>query len=102
MRILPRRRHGHDRRHVSTDTELKTLSESFDLSVSVIVLTLNEEMNLPACLDSVRKLTGGVVVVDAGSSDRTRSIASEFGATVVEHPFETHSRQWFWALENVP
>jgi glycosyltransferase involved in cell wall biosynthesis len=43
-----------------------------------------------------------VFVVDAGSTDRTREIAAEFGATVVEHPFETHASQWRWAVENLP
>ena len=80
---------------------MKILPDQSKFSVSVIILTLNEEMNLSACLESVRQLTGGVVVVDAGSFDRTRSIAAEFGATVVEHPFQTHSQQWLWALENV-
>jgi hypothetical protein len=28
--------------------------------------------------------------------------AKRAGATVVEHPFETHARQWAWALQNLP
>ena len=73
-----------------------------DCPISVVVLTLNEEANLPSCLASVCGWAAEVFVVDAGSVDRTREIAGEFGATVVEHPFETHASQWRWALENLP
>jgi glycosyltransferase involved in cell wall biosynthesis len=43
-----------------------------------------------------------IVVVDSGSTDRTREIAGEFGAVVLEHPFVSHSQQWAWALDNLP
>jgi len=71
-------------------------------SLSVVVLTLNEEANLPRCLASVRGCARDIFVVDAGSSDRTRQIARDFGAVFVEHPFETHATQWRWALANLP
>jgi glycosyltransferase involved in cell wall biosynthesis len=70
--------------------------------VTVVVLTLNEELNLSACLASVRAFSHQVFVVDAGSSDRTCDIAKEFGAVVVQHAFETHAAQWRWALEHLP
>jgi glycosyltransferase involved in cell wall biosynthesis len=70
--------------------------------VSVVILALNEEGNLPLCLGSVFEWAHEIFVVDAGSCDRTTAIAKEFGARVVEHPFETHSAQWRWALENLP
>jgi glycosyltransferase involved in cell wall biosynthesis len=70
--------------------------------LSILILTLNEEMNLPFCLESLRGLDAEVVVVDSGSSDQTKEIARRFGARVVEHPFETQARQINWALDNVP
>ena len=69
---------------------------------SVVVLTFNEERNLAACLDSVAGWAAEIFVVDSGSTDRTVAIAREFGAEVVTHPFETHARQWRWALETLP
>jgi glycosyltransferase involved in cell wall biosynthesis len=45
---------------------------------------------------------GELFVVDSGSTDATRAIAERYGATVVEHPFETHARQWLWALGHLP
>jgi glycosyltransferase involved in cell wall biosynthesis len=70
--------------------------------VTLVVLTFNEERNLPACLENAAGWAADIVVVDSGSTDRTAAIAKDHGARVVEHPFETHSRQWQWALANVP
>ena len=39
--------------------------------VTVIVLTKNEEVNLPDCLESVKGFAKRVVVVDSGSTDKT-------------------------------
>jgi glycosyltransferase involved in cell wall biosynthesis len=72
------------------------------LPVTVIVLTFNEARNLGACLDSVTGWATGVCVVDSGSSDETQAIARGRGALVVEHAFETHARQWQWALASLP
>ncbi len=69
--------------------------------LAVIVPTLNEELNLPECLDSVC-WANQVFVVDSFSSDRTVEIAHAKGAKLVQHAFETYSRQKNWALENLP
>jgi len=72
------------------------------LPISVIVPTYNEERNLGACLESIRDWAGEIFVVDSGSTDHTLDIAKSYGAHIVEHPFETHARQWHWALEKLP
>jgi len=71
-------------------------------SIAAVVLTLNEEMNLPICLDSLKGWCKQIFVVDSGSTDRTVAIAREAGAQVVVHAFETHAKQWNWALQTVP
>ncbi len=48
------------------------------------MIVKNEENNLPACLRSVAGLFDEIVVVDTGSTDRTREIAAEFGARVFD------------------
>ncbi len=50
--------------------------------LSVILITLDEEQRLPACLASVRGLADEIVVVDTGSRDRTVEIAQRAGARV--------------------
>ncbi len=67
--------------------------------VSVLVLTLNEESNLPDCLASAA-WSDDVHVVDSGSRDATVEIARRFGAKVYLHPFENFSAQRNWALRN--
>jgi glycosyltransferase involved in cell wall biosynthesis len=67
-----------------------------------MVLTRDEELNLEACLKSVAGWLGEVWVVDSGSTDSTLTIARQFDAKVIEHPFTTHAQQWAWALQHVP
>ncbi len=70
--------------------------------VSVIVLAYNEEANLPDCLESLKHLDCEVLVVDSGSTDGTREIARQAGASVFEHPFETYGAQRNWAQNHLP
>jgi glycosyltransferase involved in cell wall biosynthesis len=70
-------------------------------AVSVLVLTLNEELHLRDCLESVR-WSDDVHVVDSGSTDRTQEIARATGAQVHVHPFENFSAQRNWALRHAP
>ena len=65
---------------------------------SAVILTHNEEDNLGPCLASLAGWVAEVFVVDSGSTDATCAIAERHGARVLEHPFETHARQWLWAL----
>jgi glycosyltransferase involved in cell wall biosynthesis len=67
---------------------------------SVLILTLNEERNLPECLASAEGLD--IVVLDSGSSDRTVEIAREAGARVFSRAFDTFARQRNYAQRNIP
>jgi glycosyltransferase involved in cell wall biosynthesis len=71
-------------------------------SLAAIVLTQDEQANLPACLRSLQQLKCRILVVDSGSTDRTIEIAQEMGATVIEHGFETYAAQRNWAQEHLP
>ena len=70
--------------------------------LSVIILTLNEEANLPVALSSLQGLNCEIFVVDSGSTDRTREIARAAGCHVVEHPFENYAVQRNWAFDRLP
>ncbi len=72
------------------------------LDLTAIVLTYNEETDLPACLDSLASLGCRIVVVDSGSDDRTVEIAEQAGADVFHHRFESQAQQLNWALDNIP
>jgi glycosyltransferase involved in cell wall biosynthesis len=70
-------------------------------AVSILVFTLNEEVHLPICLDSLR-WSDDVIVVDSYSTDRTEAICLERGIRFVEHAFEGFGSQRQWALDNLP
>ncbi len=55
--------------------------------MSLCMIVRNEEHNLPACLNSVAGLFDEIVVVDTGSTDRTKEIAAAFGARVFDFPW---------------
>jgi glycosyltransferase involved in cell wall biosynthesis len=70
--------------------------------VAVIILTYNEEVNLPQALESVVGWAREVFVVDSGSTDRTVEIARHYGCHVVQHPFENYAKQRNFALAALP
>jgi glycosyltransferase involved in cell wall biosynthesis len=69
--------------------------------VSCLIYTLNEEINLPHCLESLR-WCDDVVVVDSFSTDRTEAVARAAGARFVQHPFTGFGDQRNWSLDEVP
>lgn len=68
----------------------------------MIVLTYNEERNLPRALRSVVGWAGAVFVVDSLSTDGTAAVAAQFDVPVYEHPFEHWATQRNWAFDNLP
>lgn len=66
----------------------------------VIILTLDEEPNLPAALASVGT-RAPVLVLDSGSTDATGAIAREGGAELHVRPFDDYATQRNHALELV-
>jgi len=51
-------------------------------TLSVIIITRNEEANLGDCLASLEGIAHQIVVVDTNSTDATLEIAKKYGATV--------------------
>ena len=68
---------------------------------SVLILTLNEERNLPRCLASVAACDD-IVVLDSGSTDRTVELASAAGARVFTRRFDDFAGQRNFAQREIP
>ena len=68
---------------------------------SVVILTLNEERDLPRCLASIAGCDD-IVVVDSGSVDRTAEIARAAGARVFVRRFDNFAGQRNFAQREVP
>ena len=69
--------------------------------ISVLILTKNEQLDLPGCLESVA-WSDDVHVLDSLSTDRTIEVAREHGAQVTERAFDNWAAHQNWALGNVP
>ena len=67
---------------------------------SVLILTLNEETNLPRCLAALA-WCDDIVVIDSFSTDATVQIARTAGARVVQRAFTTFADQRNFALETI-
>ena len=67
-------------------------------NLHVVILTKNEEQDLPRCLDSVTAWAP-VTVVDSGSTDATCAIASQ-RAVLRTNDFSSFAQQRNWALDH--
>lgn len=78
------------------------MTASGPVPVSVLLPVRDEELNLPAALDSVG-WSGDVWVVDSHSTDRTVEIACRAGARVVQFDYPGHGpKKKNWALATLP
>ena len=73
-----------------------TMAEKISLSVAII--TKDEEANLPGCLKSVA-FARQIVVVDSGSADGTFGIARDFGCDVFVEPWKGFGPQKQMAID---
>ena len=69
--------------------------------ISVLILTKNEQQDLPGCLRSVA-WCDDIHVYDSMSTDATLQIASASGARVTQRPFDNWASHQNWGLANVP
>jgi glycosyltransferase involved in cell wall biosynthesis len=73
------------------------------VTLSVVLISYNEEANLGRALESVTPLVrdgrGEIIVVDSGSTDRTVEIAESFGARVFVEPWRGYAEQKNSAIE---
>lgn len=67
-------------------------------SLSIIILTYNEEKNITKCLRSLEILDANIYVVDSFSTDETENIVKSYGGYFIQNKFETHVKQWKFAL----
>lgn len=47
-------------------------------TVSLCMIVKNEEKVLGRCLDSAKEIADEIIIVDTGSTDRTKEIAAEY------------------------
>lgn len=72
------------------------------MSLTVIILTKNEERHITRALDSVASVADRCIVLDSGSTDKTVELAEREGATVLENKWINYSTQFNFALNFLP
>ena len=78
--------------------------------ITGLIITLNEENNIVACIESLKQICEEIIVVDSGSIDRTQELARESGAKVVVQSYlgdgfqknvglQYASNRWIFSLD---
>ncbi len=71
------------------------------VNLSIFILTLNEEINIAACIEAV-SWSDDVVVLDSFSSDRTVEIARQYpNVRVIQRAFDNWAAHQNWAMETI-
>ena len=81
-----------------SELKIRTAQERSGSSVSALIFTLNEEQNLPSCLDSL-DWCDDKFVVDSYSTDATQKICEARNVPFIQHAFEGFGSQRNWALD---
>ncbi|MEY3049838.1 MAG: hypothetical protein RL365_1876 [Bacteroidota bacterium] len=63
------------------------------MKISATIITLNEERNIARCIDSLVHIADEVLVMDSGSSDRTKEICLQKGVKFFHQPWLGYARQ---------
>ena len=71
-------------------------------SITVLILTRNEEKNIEYTLSNVEGFADEVVILDSFSTDNTVNIAKRYGAKVYFREFDDFSSQRQYALNSLP
>ena len=72
------------------------------VDLTVIILTKDEEANLPYALENVVGWARDVFILDSGSTDNTCELAESMGAQVFYNKFENYAKQRNHALTELP
>lgn len=59
-------------------------TEAVDITISLCMIVRNEEEGLGRCLSSVSGIVDEIIIVDTGSTDRTKEIAANFDAKIYD------------------
>ena len=70
------------------------------IPITVIISVKNEALNLPSCLEKLKRFNQ-IIVVDSGSTDATLSIATNLGAEVLQFVWNgKFPKKRNWTLQN--
>ena len=71
-------------------------------SISIIILTYNEEKHINRCIGETIDIAKNIFIVDSYSTDKTCELAEALGAKVYQNRWVNYAAQFNWALRNLP
>jgi len=74
---------------------------SINTKITTIILTYNEEKHIKRCIESAKKYSKSIFIVDSFSKDKTVEIAKSLGVEILQNQFINYSQQFSWALNNI-
>ncbi|MEQ7049454.1 glycosyltransferase family 2 protein [Paenibacillaceae sp. P-4] len=60
------------------------MDQSASITISLCMIVRNEEIALAQCLSSVHNIVDEIIIVDTGSTDRTKEIAGQYQARIFD------------------
>ncbi len=68
------------------------------IKITANIITYNEEKNIARCLQSLKRVSDEIVVVDSFSTDATKKICSGFGVKFIQNKFKNYIQQKNYAI----
>ena len=69
--------------------------------ITAIILTYNEEKHIERCIQSIKKYSDNIYIVDSYSTDNTIQLCKSLGVNILQNKFINQSKQFAWALDNI-
>lgn len=69
------------------------------MTISAVIITLNEERNIERCLRSLTGVVDEIIVVDSYSKDKTEEICRSYNARFIQQSFLGHIQQKNFAID---
>lgn len=77
--------------------------KDWQMNLSVIILTFNEENHIERCIKSIQLFAKEIFIIDSFSTDNTVVLAESLGAKVFQNTWKNnYATQLNWGLENCP
>src|SRR3989338_7273874 len=57
-------------------------------TISLCMIVKNEDKFLEQCINSVKNIADEIIIVDTGSTDKTKGIAKKFGAKIIDFKWD--------------
>lgn len=75
------------------------MSQKQLVKISGVIITLNEERNIERCLKSLLPVCDEIVLIDSGSTDKTKEICENYNATFIYQKFLGYTEQKNFAID---